>query len=84
MKSAPILRVVACGLMAFVLFSSAVTHTANAKEFFVYFGTFTKKGGEGIYVSRFDTKTGKLSAPELAVATTNPGFLAIHPNEKFL
>lgn len=70
--------------MAFVLFSSAVTNAANAKELLVYFGTFTKKGGKGIYVSRLDLSTGKLSEPELAVETTNPGFLAIHPNRRFL
>lgn len=84
MKSVRILSSLACGFMAFVLFSSAVTNTANAKELLVYFGTFTKKGGKGIYVSRLDLATGKLSAPELAGETTNPGFLAIHPNDKFL
>jgi|688.fasta_scaffold24296_4 6-phosphogluconolactonase len=47
----------------------------------VWFGTYT--GGpaksEGIYVSRFDTATGKLSAPVLAAAAQNPSFLALHP-----
>lgn len=47
----------------------------------VWLGTYT--GGpaksEGIYVSRFDTATGKLSAPVLAAAMTNPSFLALHP-----
>jgi 6-phosphogluconolactonase len=48
----------------------------------VWFGTYT--GGpaksEGISVSRFETATGKLSAPVLAAAMTNPSFLALHPS----
>ena len=48
---------------------------------FVWFGTYT--GGPaksaGIYVSRFDTATGKISVPELAAETKNPSFLALHP-----
>lgn len=48
---------------------------------FVWFGTYS--GGpaksEGIYVSRFDAATGKLTAPVLAAAAKNPSFLAVHP-----
>jgi 6-phosphogluconolactonase len=48
---------------------------------FVWFGTYT--GGpaksEGIYVSRFDAATGKLTPPVLAAAVKNPSFLALHP-----
>jgi 6-phosphogluconolactonase len=55
-----------------------------AREHFVYFGTYTSGTSKGIYVSRFDTTTGKLSEPELAVETKNPSFLAVHPTEKFL
>jgi len=69
---------------------------APADEYFVYFGTYTgftymyeglPAGGshsKGIYVSRFQPSTGKLSQPELAAEITNPAFLAVHPNHKFL
>lgn len=50
----------------------------------VYFGTYTGKKSKGIYVSRFDTATGKLGAAELAAEIASPSFLAAHPNEKFL
>ena len=50
----------------------------------VYFGTYTGARSKGIYVSRFDTATGRLTAPELAVATASPSFLALHPNRRFL
>jgi 6-phosphogluconolactonase len=50
----------------------------------VYFGTYTGAKSKGIYVSRFDPATGKLGAPELAVATASPSFLALHPSRRFL
>jgi 6-phosphogluconolactonase len=47
----------------------------------VWFGTYTggPANSEGIYVSRFDAATGKLTAPVLAAAAKNPSFLALHP-----
>jgi 6-phosphogluconolactonase len=50
----------------------------------VYFGTYTGARSKGIHVSRFDPATGRLTAPELAVATASPSFLALHPNRQFL
>jgi len=59
--------------------------TLNAQTYDVYFGTYTRKSSsDGIYHAKFDTKTGKLSKPELAVKTSDPNFIAIHPNAKYL
>ena len=57
--------------------------TAN-NSMFVYIGTYTGGKSKGIYMSRFDASSGKLSPPELAAATKNPTFLCLHPNGKFL
>ncbi|MBM3728638.1 MAG: lactonase family protein [Acidobacteria bacterium] len=58
---------------------------AAGKEYFVYFGTYTNQNrSKGIYVSRFNTGDGKLTAPELAGEVVNPSFLAIHWNRKYL
>ena len=48
---------------------------------FVWFGTYTggPANSEGIYVSRFDATTGKLTVPVLAAAVKNPSFLTLHP-----
>jgi len=48
---------------------------------FVWFGTYTggPANSDGIYVSRFDAATGKLTVPVLAAAVKNPSFLAVHP-----
>jgi 6-phosphogluconolactonase len=61
-----------------------LTFSSRAGESLVYFGTYTGAKSQGIYVSRFDSTTGKLSAPELAAETTNPTFLAIAPGGNFL
>jgi 6-phosphogluconolactonase len=50
----------------------------------VYFGTYTGARSKGIYVSRFDSASGRLSAPELAATTASPSFLAVHPSRRFL
>lgn len=58
---------------------------ANGK-YHVYYGTYTggKNGSQGIYVSEFDAKTGKLGSPELAVAVGSPSFFDISPDGKTL
>ena len=61
-----------------------LTVSSRAGESLVYFGTYTGAKSQGIYVSRFDSTTGKLSVPELAAKMTNPTFLAIAPGGNFL
>lgn len=67
-------------IAAVVLLATA----ALAKDCFVYFGTYTNTTSKGIYVSRLDMDSGKLSAPELAAAVTSPNFLAVSPDGRFL
>jgi 6-phosphogluconolactonase len=67
-----------------VLTFVALAATVSAKSFLVFFGTYTDALSRGIYVSRLDAATGKLSAPELAVETPSPCFLAVSPDGKFL
>jgi 6-phosphogluconolactonase len=62
-----------------------IAETLPAKgTMLVYFGTYTGAKSKGIYVSRFDSATGRLTDPELAVATASPSFLALHPSQRFL
>jgi 6-phosphogluconolactonase len=56
---------------------------AAARDYWVYFGTYTGAKSKGIYVSRMDA-TGKLTEPELAATTVNPTFLATDPGQHFL
>ena len=48
------------------------------------FRHYTGTKSQGIYVSRLDTASGKLSAPTLAAQSVNPSFVAIDPNHRFL
>jgi 6-phosphogluconolactonase len=74
------------------------TASAQAKDYFVYFGTYTgfrfvrhsktqgvgESHSKGIYVSRFNAVTGTLSEPELAAEIINPSFITISPDNRFL
>jgi 6-phosphogluconolactonase len=58
--------------------------TGFSSESLVYFGTYTTGKSKGIYVSRFDSTTGKLTEPELVAEIENPTFLTVAPGEHFL
>jgi 6-phosphogluconolactonase (cycloisomerase 2 family) len=51
-----------------------------------YVGTYTGNGGngKGIYLFRLDLKTGALTQIKLVSEIPSPGWLAIHPNGKYL
>ncbi|MCI0420866.1 MAG: lactonase family protein, partial [Acidobacteria bacterium] len=57
---------------------------SNNSGILVYFGTYTGPKSKGIYLSRLDLASGKLSAPTLAGETEQPSFLALHPSQRFL
>src|ERR1700722_14308699 len=50
---------------------------AAAAECFVYIGTQSEAPGAGISVARFDSETGILSEPRLAVAADGPSYFAV-------
>jgi 6-phosphogluconolactonase len=62
----------------------AFAFIASAREFLVYFGTYTGAKSKGIYVSRLDVETGEVTPPQLAAETVSPSFLAIHPSANYL
>ena len=75
-------------LLPFVFFSSYASATASpaSHDYFAYVGTYTEGGSasKGIYVYRFDAKSGKLTSIGLAAQTINPSFVAIAPSHRFL
>jgi len=50
----------------------------------VYVGTYTNGASKGIYTFRFNSSTGKAGSPSLAGESSNPAFLAVHPNVRFV
>src|SRR5271170_8137726 len=76
-------------LIAFLLMAvyvAAATPAAHKDTYFVYVGTYTEAGStsKGIYAYRFDPESAKLTSIGLAAQTTNPSFLAVHPNHRFV
>jgi 6-phosphogluconolactonase len=57
---------------------------AIAADWTVYIGTYTRQNSKGIYAVRFDDATGKLTSLGLAAETSNPSFLAVHSNQRFV
>jgi 6-phosphogluconolactonase len=55
-------------------------------KYLFYVGTYTEEGSKskGIYAYRFDADTGQITSLGLAAETTNPSFVALHPNGRFL
>ena len=84
----------------FVLILAALLGIASANaapSCLVYVGTYTDwelfgpprrnppgERSRGIYVSRFDSETGKLSPPQLAAAADNPTYVTFAPSGKVL
>jgi 6-phosphogluconolactonase len=62
----------------------AATTLLQAHERTVFVGTYTNGGSKGIYTFRFNPSTGKATEPSLAAESSNPSFLAVHPNGRFL
>lgn len=53
-------------------------------DYYLYVGTYTRAKSKGIYAWRFDAANGSLREMGLVAETSNPSFLALAPNGKFL
>lgn len=78
-------RALLISILGVVVAAAAVAaNPPVAKEYFVYFGTYTGPKSKGIYRARLDVATGKLSAAVVAAECKDPSFLALHPKGNFL
>jgi len=70
---------------AILAFSPASLPQKSDSYYLVYVGTYTtKQTSKGIYAYNFNATTGQLSSIGLAAESTDPSFVAVHPNGKFL
>lgn len=71
---------------AVLLALTGLLTSAEAKDMFVYFGTYTggNTGSKGIYVFRFDPATGALTDTGQSTLTPSPSYLALAPSGRFL
>jgi 6-phosphogluconolactonase len=66
------------------VFAQTTEDPRSLTGWFVYIGTYTTNDSQGIYVSRMDLSSGKLTPAVLAAKTANPSFLAAHPSRRYL
>ena len=73
-------------LLLFMPTMSVAQKSHSRGKYLVYVGTYTGEGtkSKGIYAFRYDPATAQLTPLGLAAETTNPSFVAAHPNGKFL
>lgn len=67
-----------------LLFLLALPASLQAAPLFIGTSTGGNSASKGIYLADFDSATGKLTKPKLAVEYGNPGFLALHPAKRIL
>jgi 6-phosphogluconolactonase len=69
-------------LLLITMYSCAQVNK-NAKEYYLFLGTYTSGKSEGIYVYRFNSETGEYSLVNTGKAD-NPSYLVVSPNEQFV
>jgi 6-phosphogluconolactonase len=57
---------------------------AQTGDLIVYVGTFTQHSAKGIYAWKFQTSPPRLTPLGIAADTSNPSFLLVHPNHRYL
>lgn len=64
----------------------AAARPAQKGEYILFVGTYTEENStsKGIYSYQYDAQTGKVTALGLAAETTNPSWVTIHPNGRFV
>src|ERR1700752_17295 len=75
----------ALGLVISTVVAAAAPATRGGKYIF-YVGTYTEEGNKskGIYAYRYDANSAQITSLGLAAETTNPSWVALHPNGRFL
>ena len=78
-----------CAFMCLLTFFASVSAPAVSPQkgkYLFYVGTYTENGSKtkGIYAYRFDPATQEITSLGLAAETTNPSWVALHPNGRFL
>jgi 6-phosphogluconolactonase len=71
-------------LLVVLSLSTTCFAAPKPEKLWVYVGTYTGKASKGIYRFEMDLADGKLSNRELVAETTNPTFLDVAPNRRFL
>ena len=78
-----VLTLFGCGQKSKINSQSAVTDSISENKIYMLVGTYTSGESKGIYVYRFDTVTADAEFVSEA-EITNPSYLCVSPNQKFV
>jgi 6-phosphogluconolactonase len=88
MTQTHILRAFVCLLAILALFLSVSASAVSPQQgkYLFYVGTYTENGSKskGIYAYRYDAATQEITPLGLAAEATNPSWVTLHPNGRFL
>lgn len=68
----------------FALFFLIFSCYCSAQKFYLFIGTYTNTDSKGIYVYNFDSQTGEAKWVSNTDSVTNPSYLTISKDEKFV
>jgi len=71
-------------MISMILSATEQSRKTSAQKYLMYVGTYTVRGSQGVYAYRYDSVSGQLEDLGLAAKTSNPSFVVVHPNHKFL
>ncbi|MES1224531.1 MAG: beta-propeller fold lactonase family protein, partial [Bacteroidota bacterium] len=72
-------------LLFVICFISTISFSQkNTDEHYLLIGTYTSGKSEGIYVYKFNSQTGDFSYVSTAKNVSNPSYLTISPDEKYV
>src|ERR1035438_5404934 len=78
-------RIATLLLTVFAVLCPFATPGAAQGDWIMYVGTYTRAPtSKGIYAYKFQSSSGKLTPIGLAGESSNPSFLAVSPNQRFL
>ncbi len=78
------LKIVKLATVLVLLAITSIVCAAQSSDYFLYIGTYTRKTSEGIYVYQFNSTTGDFKPVSIAKGNTNPSFLSISSDQRFL
>lgn len=67
-----------------VAFACLFMLSASSQEYYLFAGTYTGGKSKGIYVYKFNANSGEVQTVSNTDSSTNPSFLAISPNGKYV
>jgi 6-phosphogluconolactonase len=80
----PVMKTIRLRPSLFVLVIAFASSLAPAADMYVFIGTSRSGAGIGLSLAHFDTDTGVLTTPQLAVEAVQPAFFVIHPDGRHL